>query len=186
MKNSIQLSLINLIRIPTYLSHFISKIKSYLHTMKQHWDKNEESFFGIGVYKPKTSHNIGTLWRTAFILGASYIFIIDGKYNHQSSDTSKTWSKIPFFKYDNFNHFYESMPHSTQLVGLEMSEGVMPLSKFVHPPRASYLLGAEDNGLPKTITNRCHHLTKLPGKSSLNVAVTGSIVIYDRIAKRSK
>ena len=153
--------------------------------MKQHWDKSEESFFGIGVYEPKTSHNIGTLWRSAFILGASYIFIIGGKYNHQGSDTSKAWSKIPFFKYDNFDHFYESMPHSTQLVGLEMGENVTQLSTFEHPPRASYLLGAEDNGLPVSIVNRCHHLVKLPGKSSLNVAVTGSIVIYDRLSKRN-
>ncbi|MDX1349400.1 MAG: RNA methyltransferase [Putridiphycobacter sp.] len=152
--------------------------------MKQHWHPDEESFFGIGIYQPKTSHNIGTLWRTAFILGASYIFIIDGKYNHQSSDTSKTWSKIPFFKYDSFDHFYSAMPHSTQLVGIEMGEAVTPLAKFVHPPRASYLLGAEDNGLPDAITARCHHLTKLPGKTSLNVSVTGSIIIYDRLAKR--
>ena len=153
--------------------------------MKQHWDKNDESFFGIGVFAPKTSHNIGTLWRTAYILGASFIFIIDGKYNHQTSDTSKTWSKIPFFKYENFDHFYDSMPHSTQLVGLEMGEDVKPLEIFEHPPRASYLLGAEDNGLPKEIAARCHHLVKLPGKSSLNVAVTGSIVIYDRLSKRN-
>ncbi|MFK8037806.1 MAG: RNA methyltransferase [Crocinitomicaceae bacterium] len=152
--------------------------------MKQHWDQNEEAFFGIGVYQPKTSHNIGTLWRSAYILGASYIFIIGGKYNHQSSDTSKTWSKIPFFKYDSFDHFYESMPHSTQLVGLEMGNNATPLVKFNHPPRASYLLGAEDNGLTTNITERCHHLAKLPGKSSLNVAVTGSIVIYDRISKQ--
>lgn len=152
--------------------------------MKQHWDVNDESFFGIGIYKPKTSHNIGTLWRTAFTLGASYIFIIGGKYNHQSSDTSKTWSKIPFFKYNNFDHFYESMPHSTQLIGLEMNDKAAPLAKLIHPPRASYLLGAEDNGLPESITKRCHHLVKLPGKSSLNVAVTGSIVIYDRLSKR--
>ena len=152
--------------------------------MKHKWNKNEESFFGIGVYQPKTTHNIGTLWRSAFILGASYIFIIGGKYNHQSSDTAKSWSKIPFFKYDSFDHFYNSMPHSTQLVGIEMGETVATLSQFTHPPRASYLLGAEDNGLPDAVINRCHHLVKLPGKSSLNVAVTGSIVIYDRISKR--
>ena len=152
--------------------------------MKQHWDRNIESFFGIGVYRPKTSHNIGTLWRTAYILGASYIFIIDGKYNHQSSDTSKTWSKIPFFKYDDFDHFYQSMPHSTQLVGLEMGDTALPLGQFEHPARASYLLGAEDSGLPDSVSKRCHHLVKLPGKLSLNVAVAGSIVIYDRLNKR--
>ena len=151
--------------------------------MRQHWDRKEEQFFGIGVYQPKTSHNIGTLWRSAYILGASFIFIVDGKYNHQNSDTSKTWSKIPLFKYKDFDHFYKSMPHSTQLVGIEMTDEAEKIGDFIHPPRASYLLGSEDHGLPEKIIKRCHQLIQLPGLGSLNVAVTGSIVIYDRINK---
>lgn len=151
--------------------------------MKQHWDKTDESFFGIGILEPKTNHNIGTLWRSAYILGASYIFIIGGKYNHQSSDTSKAWSKIPFYKYDDFEHFYKSLPHSTQLVGVELSEEATPIKSFKHPPRASYLLGSEDNGLPYEVVKKCHKLVQLPGKSSLNVSVTGSIVMFDRINK---
>ncbi len=151
--------------------------------MKQKWDKVEESFFGIGILEPKTSHNIGTLWRSAYILGASYIFIIGGKYNHQSSDTSKTWSKIPFFKYVDFDHFYKSLPHSTQLVGIELSDNATPIKLFKHPPRASYLLGSEDNGLPIEVIERCHKLVQLPGKTSLNVSVSGSIVMFDRVNK---
>jgi len=151
--------------------------------MKQHWNQNEEQFFGIGILQPKTSHNIGTLWRSAYILGASFIFIIDGKYNHQMSDTTKAWSKIPFYKYDNFEHFYNSMPHSTQLVGVELSDKSTPIKSFKHPPRASYLLGSEDNGLPDFIVEKCHKLIQLPGATSLNVAVSASIVLYDRINK---
>lgn len=151
--------------------------------MKKTWDLSEETFFGIGVYHPKTSHNIGTLWRSAYILGASYIFIIGGKYKHQTSDTSKAWSKIPFFRYKDIDHFYESMPYSTQLVGLELSDNSHPIKDFKHPDRASYLLGAEDTGLPEHVLNRCHHLVQLPGKTSLNVAVSGSIILFDRINK---
>lgn len=152
--------------------------------MKKNWDVKDESFFGIGVYQPKTSHNIGTLWRTAHILGASFIFIVDGKYKHQTSDTTKSWSKIPFYRYDNFDHFYASLPYSTQLVGVEMSDNSQSICTFAHPPRGAYLLGAEDNGLPKMVLDKCHHLIQLPGKRSLNVAVSGSLVIYDRIQKR--
>jgi tRNA G18 (ribose-2'-O)-methylase SpoU len=151
--------------------------------MKKQWNVMDEQFFGIGIYQPKTHHNIGTLWRSAIILGAKFIFIVDGKYNHQQSDTQKTWSKIPFYKYDNFDHFYRSMPHSTQLVGLEISENSTPIRNFVHPVRASYLLGAENNGLPEKVISKCHHLVQLPGEHSLNVAVSGSIVMYDRINK---
>jgi tRNA G18 (ribose-2'-O)-methylase SpoU len=154
--------------------------------MKQHWDRTDENFFGIGILDPKTNHNIGTLWRSAYILGASYIFIIGGKYNHQSSDTSKAWSKIPFYKYDDFEHFYKSLPHSTQLVGVEMSDKSTPIQSFIHPPRASYLLGSEDNGLPIDVVQKCHKLVQLPGKSSLNVSVSGSIMMFDRINKTGK
>lgn len=151
--------------------------------MKKKWNPNDESFFGIGVYQPKTNHNIGTLWRSAYILGASFIFIIDGKYKPQTSDTTKSWSKIPFYRYDSFEHFYGTMPYSTQLVGIEMSHNSQSIRTFAHPPRAAYLLGAEDNGLPETVLEKCHHLIQLPGSSSLNVAVSGSLVIYDRIQK---
>jgi tRNA G18 (ribose-2'-O)-methylase SpoU len=151
--------------------------------MKKQWELKDEQFFGIGVYQPKTSHNIGTLWRTAYILGAHFIFIIDGKYNGQSSDTQKTWSKIPFYKYKDFDHFYESLPHSTQLVGVEIHENSTPIRNFDHPLRAAYLLGAENNGLPNRVIEKCHHLIRLPGEHSLNVSVSGSIVMFDRLTK---
>ncbi len=153
--------------------------------MKQKWNSEDEQFFGIGVYQPKTEHNIGSLWRTAYTLGAQFIFIIDGKYKPQQSDTQKSWSKIPFYRYDDFDHFYKSLPYSTQLVGIEMDEKSVPITTFAHPKRAAYLLGAEDNGLPTKVIDRCHHRIQLPGKTSLNVAVSGSLVIYDRIQKRA-
>lgn len=37
----------------------------------------QKGFFGIGVYQIKRSENIGTLWRSAYILGASFIFTIE-------------------------------------------------------------------------------------------------------------
>ncbi len=151
--------------------------------MKKKWDVKDESFFGIGIYQPKTQHNIGTLWRTAYILGAQFIFIIDGKYKPQTSDTQKTWSKIPFYRYTDFEHFYQSLPYASQVVGVEMDKKSTAIANFVHPQRGVYILGAEDNGLPHNVVDRCHHLIQLPGKSSLNVAVSGSIVIYDRIQK---
>ena len=151
--------------------------------LKINENQANEQFFGIGIYQPKTEHNIGTLWRSAYILGASFIFIIDGKYVHQMSDTSKAWSKIPFFKYVDFDHFYKSLPHSTQLVGVELSDNAIPIKSFKHPPRASYLLGSEDNGLPFEVIKRCHKLVQLPGKTSLNVSVSGSIIMFDRINK---
>lgn len=140
-------------------------------------------FYGIGVFRGKTEHNIGTLWRSAYILGASYIFTVDGKYKKQSSDILRAWARIPLFQYKDFEDFYKSIPYDCLLVGVEIDERAEMLHTFEHPKRAIYLLGAEDTGLPEFVKAKCHKIIQLPGNSSLNVGVTGSIVIHDRVSK---
>lgn len=140
-------------------------------------------YCAIGVYRGKTEHNMGTLWRSAYILGASYIFTIDKKYKKQSSDVLKAWARIPLFHYSDFDEFLKNIPYDCRLVGVELTENASFLHEFTHPKRAIYLLGAEDNGLPDFILEKCHYVIKLPGNSSLNVAVTGSIVLHDRASK---
>lgn len=127
--------------------------------------------------------NIGTLWRTAFILGASFIFTIDRKYKKQTSDVTRAWTKIPLYHYSNFSEFRANLPHATQLIGVELASESIPLKDFAHPPRAAYLLGCESTGLADKILDQCHSVISLPGDFSLNVAVTGSIVAYDRQSK---
>ena len=151
--------------------------------MKRKWDLKEERYFGIGIYRPKTEENIGTLWRTAYIYGASFIFVIESRYKKKSSDVLKVWSKIPLFQYETLEAFLSSVPYSCPLVGLEMHPKALDIKDFEHPSRALYILGSEDAGLPKKIINKCQHLVQLPGKTSLNVAVAGSILIFDRISK---
>jgi tRNA G18 (ribose-2'-O)-methylase SpoU len=141
------------------------------------------SHCGIGIMGHKRDHNIGTLWRSAYILGASYIFTIGKKYKKQTSDVLKTWARIPLFHYEDFEDFRKHLPYDCRLVGIEMDSRSTPLVDFVHPKRAVYLLGAEDNGLPPAVLNACHELIQLPGTSSLNVAVTGSIILNDRVQK---
>jgi tRNA G18 (ribose-2'-O)-methylase SpoU len=145
--------------------------------------KTEEGFFAIGVYKHKTEHNIGTLWRSAYILGASYIFTVAKKYKKQTSDVLKTWSRIPLFQYNDFDALLENIPYDCRLVGIEIDDKAELLYDFKHPQRAIYLLGSEDCGLPQEVRDKCHFLIKLPGNSSLNVGVTGGIVLHDRISK---
>lgn len=152
--------------------------------MKRNWDLEDEQYFGIGIYEPKRSLNIGTLWRTAYVMGAQFIFIIGTKHKHQASDVVKSWSKIPLFQYKDFDAFLNGMPYSCPLVGVELSDASIPIQDFEHPRRAMYLLGAEDNGLPPNVIEKCHHLIQLPGNESVNVSVAGSLVIYDRWRQR--
>ncbi len=77
----------------------------------------------------------------------------------------------------------ETVPYSCKLVGVEMDQRAIPIKEYVHPDRAVYLLGSEDNGIPKIIKDKCQDLIVLPGERSLNVAVAGSIVVFDRVNK---
>lgn len=144
-------------------------------------------YFEIGVYKGKTEVNIGTLLRSAYQLGAAGVFVIGARYKPQSSDTLKSYKHIPLRHYDTFDEMYNNLPYGAMLVGVEM--GGMPLSEVKgHPQQAVYLLGSEDNGLPEKIIKRCHRIISLEsiGTPSFNVAVAGSIVMYDRVFEKKK
>ena len=148
--------------------------------------KKQRGYFGIGVYHIKNELNIGTLWRSANIFGASFIYTIGKRYKAQSSDTMKTTKHIPIYHYVDFDDFYHHMPKDCRLVGVEIIENATDIINYIHPERSIYLLGAEDNGLPNEIINRCHDLIMIPGDYSLNVSVAGSIVIYDRLSKQNQ
>lgn len=136
-------------------------------------------FFEIGVYHPKTETNIGTLWRSAYQLGASGIFTVGRRYKPQASDTYKTIRNIPLRHYASMEDF--SQPHAAQLIAIEM--GGIPLSEFKHPRMGIYLLGAEDHGIPPCVLEKCQHVISLESvrQASYNVAIAGSIVMYDRL-----
>jgi tRNA G18 (ribose-2'-O)-methylase SpoU len=137
-------------------------------------------FFGIGIQCCKTEINYGTLFRTANLFGADYLFLIGRRFKKQSSDTTASWRHIPTYSYLTFSDFYNNLPYNCQLVGIEMTEKAVLLERFVHPLRACYILGAEDSGLSREALEKCHLVIKLRGEYSMNVAVAGSIVIYHR------
>lgn len=144
---------------------------------------SNRGYFGIGIEHTKVEQNIGTLWRSAHILGASFIFTIGKRYLKQSSDTSKAWQHVPLYHYVTFNNFYDAMPKSCQLIGIEQDLAARPLHTFLHPERCIYLLGAEDHGLTQKALAHCHKMVILPGDYSMNVATAGSLVMYDRWVK---
>lgn len=138
-------------------------------------------YFEVGVYHPKSETNVGTLWRSAFQLGASGIFTVGRRYQRQSSDTVKAWRHVPLRHFEFIEEMLANRPYSCELVGVEM--GGKRLAEFVHPERAIYLLGAEDHGLPPAVLAHCNRLVSLESinANSFNVAVAGSLVLYDRV-----
>ncbi len=143
----------------------------------------EQGFFGIGIQNGKTPENLGVLWRSAQNMGASFIFTIGNRYAKQACDTHKAVGAMPYFHYDTFDDFFNNLPKGAVLVGVELDEKAVQLETFTHPRRCVYLLGAEDHGMSKIAIEKSHHLVKFKSELSLNVAVAGSIIMYDRQAK---
>lgn len=140
-------------------------------------------FFEVGIYRGKTPANVGTLWRSAFQMGAAGIFTVGRRYPAQASDTVQAWRHIPCREFADFDTLIDGLPLSCPIVAVEM--GGRPLARFTHPERAVYLLGAEDHGIPPSVLARCHHVVSLPSvrTESYNVAVAGSLVMFDRQCK---
>lgn len=145
--------------------------------------KKPRGYFGIVAWHNKTPANIGTLWRSASIFGASFVGTIGARYERQSSDTMKTERHIPLIRYATEEDFWAHLPMGCVPVAVELTEKARDLTEWHHPESAVYILGPEDGSLSADMLKRCVSTVKIPGSHCLNLATAGSIVMYDRIAK---
>ena len=147
---------------------------------------NNRGFFGIAILNPKREPNVGVLWRSASIFGASFIATVGKvRYKHNGSDTMKSWKHLPLFHFESIDDLRLHLPKDCSLVGVEMTAKSSNLQSYVHPERALYLLGAEDWGIPFEVIQKLDYVIKISTQIdiSLNVGVAGSIVCYDRCLK---
>jgi tRNA(Leu) C34 or U34 (ribose-2'-O)-methylase TrmL len=151
-------------------------------------NRGPRGFFSIGIYHPKHATNVGTLWRAAHLYGAASIFTIGQRYARQASDTTHADLSIPLLHYRDLDDLIEHLPAGSPLVGVELDPRAYELASYSHPPRACYLLGAEDNGLPQSVIDRCHALVQVESAQpwSHNVSATGSIVLWHRHIQMSR
>lgn len=138
---------------------------------------------GIGIERPKTPANLGTLWRSAVCLGADYIFTIGDRYRREASDTVGAAGHVPCFSYADLDDFNEHRPYNAPLVGVELTDAAQPLEEFDHPRQAIYLLGPEDGSLSEKATALCQRVVSFSSRYCLNVASAGTVVLYDRHVK---
>jgi tRNA (guanosine-2'-O-)-methyltransferase len=144
-------------------------------------------YFAIGIENGKTAANVGSLWRSAYNLGASYIFTIGQRYRHECTDTMKAWRSIPLFHHETFEAFEASIPADCRLVGVEYPhQAARPIQTHAHFERAIYLMGAEDRGLSDQAIERCDRIVYIPTRLCMNVSAAASVVMYDRMLKQAQ
>lgn len=54
---------------------------------------------------------MGTLWRSAWQLGAGFIFTVATRFKYEASDTTQAHKQLPLFKYGEWEDFAQNSPH---------------------------------------------------------------------------
>lgn len=138
-------------------------------------------YFGIGVEGISKPMNLGSLMRTAHAFAASFVFTIGAVYPRREggrSDTSDAPANVPFYEFADLAAF--RLPVGCALVGVELVDDAVELPSFHHPRASAYVLGPERGSLSAELLARCDHVVKIPTRFSINLALAGALVMYDR------
>lgn len=139
-------------------------------------------YFGIGAEDISKAMNVAALMRTAHAFGASFVFSIGRVHaGHQWGrvDTSDAAGSLPYYAFEGAESVL--LPKGCELVGIEITDDAVPLPSFHHPRRAAYVLGRERGSLSPELLARCDHVVKIPSRFSINLAIAGAMVMYDRM-----
>lgn len=136
----------------------------------------------IGLDNPKNPINIGSAMRAAYAYRVAMVAVSGNRYRKVAADTPKAYRHLPLLQVADLKPV---VPYGCVPVAVDIIEGAIPLHKYVHPERAFYIFGAEDNTLGKRVLSFCRDVVYVPTKCCMNLAATVNVVLYDRQAKKA-
>lgn len=140
----------------------------------------------VAAWNISKEHNVGSLIRTAHAVAAEEVILVgEREWNVEAARTAELYTTIvalpdvPAFR----DHL---TARSWRLVAVELDGRAVPLFDADYPERPCFLLGAELGGVPGELLAAADLIVQIPQWGlvpSLNLAVAGSIVLYDCLAK---
>jgi 21S rRNA (GM2251-2'-O)-methyltransferase len=144
--------------------------------------------------------NFGALLRTSHFLGVDRVVVCAKNSAPLSPSVSKASSGalelMDVGSTDNMMRFLDkSMENGWQVVGTALGDAAVSLEQLPLRQPTVLVLGNEGHGIRTNILRRCTHLVKIPsagagaaagdgfGVDSLNVSVTGGIMLHHILAK---
>lgn len=131
---------------------------------------------GLALWRVSDPGNVGTLVRSADALGPAFVCLSPGCADPTGSKALRAGAgavfRVPLGAFD------EAPSPRIALV----PHGAPPLLEVQLGERATFVLGAERSGLPATVVKACDGVAAIeqsPSAESLNVAVAGSIALYE-------
>ena len=134
----------------------------------------------VALHLPKTTVNVGSALRAAYVYDARMIVTSGQRYSPVSSDTMKAYRHIPFLQAEDV---FDVIPYDCVPVAVDLIDGACPLPTYRHPERAFYIFGPEDGTLGKKITDLCRDVVVVPTRLCMNLAATVNVILYDRLSK---
>jgi len=140
----------------------------------------------VAAWNITKEHNVGSLVRTAHAVAAEEVVLVGERdWNVEAARTAElftTISQVP--DQEAFRRHIAAA--GWNLVAVELHERAVSLFEAEYPERPCFLLGAELGGIPEDLVEDAKIVVQIPQWGlvpSLNLAVAGSIVLYDYLAK---
>jgi tRNA G18 (ribose-2'-O)-methylase SpoU len=143
----------------------------------------------IAAWNITKEHNVGSLVRTAHAVAAEEVILVgEREWNVEAARTAElytTVTRVPDLR--SFRSHLRS--REWNLVAVELDRRSVNLFEAEYPERPCFLLGAELGGVPPELLDEAQQVVQIPQWGlvpSLNLAVAGSIVLYDYLSKLSR
>ena len=142
--------------------------------------------FAIAAWNITKEHNVGSLVRTAHAAAAQELILVgEREWNVEAAKTSELYTTVT--RVDGREDFRDHIrAMKWDLVVVDFDDRAVSLFEAEYPARPCFLLGAEVGGVPKDLRDDAEMVVQIPQWGlvpSLNLAVAGSIVLYDFLGK---
>jgi TrmH family RNA methyltransferase len=131
---------------------------------------------GLALWRVGDPGNVGALIRSAAALGPAFVCLSDGCADPTGPKALRA-SMGALFRLP-LGDFAEAPGPRVALV----PSGATPIAELELGDRATFVLGAERDGLPADVVDACEERATIPqreGEESLNVAAAGAVALYE-------
>lgn len=140
----------------------------------------------IAGWNTSKEHNVGTLVRTAHAVAAEEVVLVgDREWNIEAAKTAEYFTEVTILE-DETAFLDYVQQRGWSLVAVELDERAVSLFDAEYPENPCFILGAERDGLPQSLIEAASVVVQIPQWGlvpCLNLAVAGSIVLYDYLGK---
>jgi 23S rRNA (guanosine2251-2'-O)-methyltransferase len=148
--------------------------------------------YAVLLHNIRSSHNVGSIFRTADAAGVSRIFLAGytpaplDRFRRPNKEIAKTAlgaeGFIPWEQHASPTRLIRRLrSEGWHIVGVEQDARAVDFRTFKRAGKTLYIFGNEVRGLSKPLRDACDSLIEIPmkgKKESLNVAVTAGIVLF--------